>query len=420
MLAKLKKLGSSDAMLFTLANLIFSFSTYLIALAIPYKLDLKMMADFSATLNIVMILAFVFEFGLATSYLRFNQLYSSTRFINVYYQFFIFSLLLLFYNTFLGKMLGNVFGFENINLNTKYIYFTIFALLSWMFFKNIYLSNKKIKFIFFNALMLLVIRLGFLFYIFSQEGLVSLDSIFLYLFVAPFVLIMFFNMKNNVIYVIKSFDYIKDIRQLGIFKYRLKKLFVYSFLIYLISIIYVYTSRYPLVYLTDQGFTAILAELGYAFSFGGLVLVFTNSIRLYLISKFNISNVDEVLKYITTIKRYKYPFMVVSMLVAALVAGIVNLIKPDYLTHISVIFTFILLLTYFVISYYGMFTLLSKTFNYNKIELWVNIVRLGVVMLSVHLVLGAYPVVGFIIANMSMVIIEYIFANIILNKILKR
>jgi len=379
-----------------------------------------MMADFSATLNIVMILAFVFEFGLATSYLRFNQLYSTTRFINSYFQFFIFFILLLFCNTFLGDILGGIFGFQNINLDVRYIYLTIFALLSWMFFKNVYLSNKKIKFIFFHSLLLLAIRVGFLIYIFMQEALVSLDTIFLYLFIAPFVLIMFFNMKINVLDMIKSFHYIRDIRQLNIFTYRFKKLFIYSFLIYLISVVYVYTSRYPLVYLTDNGFTEILAELGYAFSFGGLVLVFTNSIRLYLISKFNISNVDEVIKYIGAIKRYKYKFIALSILVSAFVAGIVNFIKPDYLTYISVVFTFVLLLAYFLTSYYGMFTLLSKTFDYNKLELLINIVRLGVVVLAVHLLLGKYPVLGFIIANMSMVIIEYIFANIILNKVLKR
>ncbi len=69
MLGKIKKVLANDGALFTLANLIFSFSTYLIALVIPYKFDIARMAEFSASLNIVLILAFVFEFGLATSYL---------------------------------------------------------------------------------------------------------------------------------------------------------------------------------------------------------------------------------------------------------------------------------------------------------------------------------------------------------------
>jgi len=419
-LTKLKKLGSNDGVLFTISNLIFSFSTYLVALAIPYAIDIEMMADFSATLNIVMILAFVFEFGLATSFLRFNQLYSSTQFINAYFQILIFLLLFLFYSTFLGNILKNIFAFENISINSEYIYLTIFALLSWMFFKNIYLANKKIKFIFFHSLILLIMRIGFLLYIFIFNEKVSLNNIFLYFFILPFIMIMFFNMKINVENIKKTIHYINDKRQLNIFKYRFKNLFVYSFLIYLISVVYIYTSRYPLVYLTDHGFTEILAELGYAFSFGGLVLVFTNSIRLYLISKFNISNIDEVIKYIAMIKKYKYQFIIISIIIATLVAGIVNIIKPNYLTYKSVIFTFVLLLTYFIISYYGMFTLLSKTFNYNKFELWINIIRLVIVISIVYFIFDKYPIIGFIIVNLSMVIIEYIFANIIINKILKR
>jgi hypothetical protein len=157
-LAKLKKLGSNDGALFTISNLIFSFSTYLIALIIPYKFDIKMMADFSATLNIVMILAFVFEFGLATSYLRFNQLYKTTQYINAYFQLFIFLLLFLLYSTFLGDYLGSFFGLENVTLSHVYVYLSIFSILSWMFFKNIYLSNKRIKFILFNAIVLLAVR----------------------------------------------------------------------------------------------------------------------------------------------------------------------------------------------------------------------------------------------------------------------
>ena len=420
MLAKLKKLGSNDGTLFTISNLIFSFSTYLIALIIPYRFDIKMMADFSATLNIVMILAFVFEFGLATSYLRFNQLYKTTQYINAYFQFLILLLLFLFYSTFLGDYLGGFLGFENVSLNNGYLYLSIFAILSWMFFKNIYLSSKKIKFILFNAIVLLFIRVGFLIFIFMREDAPTLDEIFLYLFVFPFVLIAFFNLKNNIVYLKKSFQQIGEKRNIAIFKKRFKKLIVFSGFSYIIGTLYVYTSRYVLVFLTEKDMTEVLAELGYAFSFGGLIMVFMVSMRLYFISKFNISDVEAIKIYIKKIGHYKYHFFTATILVSLAISSAVWVIKPEYLSMRSIYFLFMLIFSYSCIMYFSMITLLSKTFDFSKIELVLNIIRLGLVMLSVQLLMETSPLLGFAFFSANMVLIEFIFARIVLNKILKK
>ncbi len=420
MIAKLKKTLSNDGVLFTLSNLVYSFSTYLIALIIPYALDLNMMAGFSATFNIVMIFSFVFEFGLSTSYLRFNQMYGTTEYISSFFQIAIFLILLLFYFTFLGNWLGNIFGFDNIDLKVEYIYLSTFAVLSWIFFKNIFLSNKKIKFIFFNALILLFIRVGFLIYIFTGDKNVTLDEIYLYLFIAPFLIVAIFNMRENFKFIKKSLSFIKDLRYIDIFKKRFKQLLVFSALSYIINSLYIYTSRYALVYLTDEKMTKVLAELGYAFSFGGLIMIFTVSIRLYLISKFNISNVDEVLKYVKKVSGYKYLFSIISIVFSLLIAYIVYLIKPDYLTNATVIYLFILILSYMAIAYFSMFTLLSKTFDFNKLELALNVVRLILVVIATHLLIGNNPVIGFSVISFCMVLVEYIFAKIVLKRVLSK
>jgi len=419
-LAKLKKLGSNDGALFTISNLIFSFSTYLIALIIPYKFDIKMMAEFSASLNIVMILAFIFEFGLATSYLRFNQLYRTTQYINAYFQVFIFTLLFLFYGTFLGDFLGNSLGMENVTLSLKYLYMSIFSILSWMFFKNVYLSNKKIKFIFLNAIGLLLIRVGFLAYIFFRDTKPTLDEVFLYLFVFPFVLIAFFNLKNNFIYLKESFQKMTDKRNISIFVKRFKRIIIFSAFSYAIGTLYVYTSRYVLVYLTEHNMTEVLAELGYAFSFGGLIMVFMVSMRLYLISKFNISDVKAIKLYVEKVQHYKYHFFALSVLVSLAISAAVWVIKPDYLSDRSIYFLFMLIFSYACIMYFSMITLLSKTFDFNKTELMLNIFRLILVVISVQLLMKTSPLLGFAFFSANMVLIEFIFARIVLNRILKK
>ncbi len=416
MLAKLKKIGSNDGALFTLSNLIFSFSTYLIALAIPYKFDIKMMADFSATLNIVWIFVFVFEFGLATSYLRFNQLYKITAYINAYFQMGIFLLLMVSYST----SLDNLMGGENIELHKGILYLSIFSILSWMFFKNVYLSSKKIKFILINAIILMLIRVVFLIYIFLRDTIPSLNEIFLYLFIFPFVVIVIFNMKNNISFIFKSFEKMKDMRNINIFLHRFKSILIFSIFTYFIGVLYIYTSRYVLVYLTEHNLTELLAELGYAFSFGGLITVFLVSIRLYFISKFNISDKDAIALYIDKIQRYKYPSFIAATLIAFAISYIVYIIKPDYLSIKSIYFLFMIILSYGLIMYFSLITLLAKAYNFNKIELFLNFVRLGLAVIVVHLFIESHPIVGFALFSASMVLIEYIFAKIVLGKILNK
>lgn len=420
MLAKLKKLGSNDGALFTISNLIFSFSTYLIALAIPYKLDLEAMADFSATLNIVWIFAFVFEFGLATSYLRFNQLYKITGYINAYFQMGIFLLLIIFYITPLGDYLGDLMGVENIDLDQGILYFSIFSVLSWMFFKNIYLSNKKVKIIFINAIIFLLIRVGFLSYIFLRDTIPTINEIFLYLFIFPFMVMAILNMKNNIASLFQSFENMKDMRNINIFLVRFKSLLIFSAFTYLIGVLYIYTGRYVLVYLTKYNMTELLAELGYAFSFGGLITVFLVSIRLYFISKFNISDKDAIALYIDKVKRYKYNSFLAVVLISFAISYAVYIIKPDYLTIRSIYFLFMIILSYGFIMYFSLITLLAKAYNFNKTELVLNLIRLVLVVIVVHLFIESHPILGFALFSTSMVLIEYIFAKIVLARILNK
>jgi hypothetical protein len=259
-----------------------------------------------------------------------------------------------------------------------------------------------------------------LIFIFVREVAPSLDEIFLYLFVFPFIFIAFFNLKNNISYIKESFKNIGEKRNISIFTKRFKKLIVFSAFTYAIGTLYVYASRYVLVYLTENNMTEVLAELGYAFSFGGLIMVFMVSIRLYLVSKFNISDTEAIMVYIKKVKGYKFHFLVVGLLISLLISSAVYVIKPEYLSIDSIYFLFMLIFSYSCIMYFSMITLLSKTFNFNKMELFLNIIRLILVMISVQLLMETSPLLGFAVFSSSMVLIEFVFARIVLNRILRK
>ncbi len=417
MISKIIEKLKKPAILYTLSSLIYSFSTYIILLFIPYKLNLGSMAEFAAVLNIVMMISFIFELGVVTSFLRYNQLYSVTKYINSYMQIVIFIIMILFSETFLGDYLDSFFGANNLSLDRTYIYFAAFAILSWVFFKNIFLANKKIGTIFVNAVILTVLRIAFLLYILLSSNSFSMDMIYLYLFIAPFALIILYNLSFNLHSLKESLAFVGEKRYRKIFYKRFKEVLFFALTTYIISILYVYSSRYPILYLTKHNATKLLAELGYATSIGGMIIIFTVSIRSYMISKFNISNIKEIKEYIATLSSYKVKFLIFSPLFSAAIALIIYLIKPKYLTVDTAIYVFILVESYLAISYLGMFSLLSKTFNFNNIELKLNIIRLLIVFLWVHFMLISHPLIGFFGLNFSMVLVELFFAKMVLDRV---
>ena len=420
MLSKIMDKLKNPAILYTLSSLIYSFSTYIIVLLVPYKLNLESMADFSASLNIVMMLSFVFEFGVVTSYLRYNQLYGVTKYINAYFQIAIFLLMFFVSGSFLGGYIDGFFGAGNITLKNSFVYLSSFAVLSWVFFKNIFLANKKINMIFINGVILTLVRIGFLTYILSSSDSFSMNDIYLYLFILPFVFIIFFNLKYDFEAFKESFSFSKNKIDRKIFLKRSKQIVIFALTTYVISVLYVYTSRYAIIYLTKFDAIKFIAELGYATSFGGMIIVFSVSIRSYLISKFNISNTKEIKDYIKMMASYKFKFIVASILFSSLLALMVYLIKPNYLSFDTVIFVFVLVQAYLTSAYLGMFSLLSKTFNFNNLELKLNLIRLALVIFWVHLLLLDYPIIGFIGLNLSMVLVEAFFAKIVLDRVDKK
>ncbi len=416
---KILKVLKHESFIYLISNIIYSFSTYVVVLSIPYMLDKISMAHFSSALNVIMLMIFVFEFGLTVSFLRFRQLYAISDTINAFFQTAVFLLMLLFAYTFFGNLIEPVLHIKEIDLREDFIYFSAMALLSWVFIKSYFLAKSNVKSIFLNAFAILILRVVFLIYIFLFS-IKSLEEIVLLLFIVPFLYVFFRNFFENIRNLSPLFDIIRGKIKLSLYANRVKKYVTYSFLSYVIGALFIYTSRYLILYLTDKKEYSILAELGYAMSFLGLILIFITSIRTYFISKFNISEIENISNYINKIKSYRVYYFPFCVIFSFLVAAVVWLIKPSYLTYQSAIFVFILIFSNMVISYYSLFTLLSKTFNYNILELKLNIIRLILVVISVRLFFDINPIFGFALINFWIVFVEFIFARLVLNRVKRK
>ncbi len=420
MIQKLKTLFSNEGTVFFISNLVYSFSTYLIALLIPYKLQLDTMAGFSAAFNIVMMLIFVFEFGLTVSYLRFYQIYRISDQINAALQMMIFILLFILSQTSAGLYADHLFGIQGLGISHALIYFSIFALLSWIFLKATLLAKKEIKKIVINSFIILGLRIVFLLYILFWAGETDLDRIYLYLFILPFTVVIVLNTACNLNALIRCKTKITSSTFYRFFWHRTKQFILFSTLTYIINGLFIYTNRYAIIYLVDHDMTATLAQLGYAMSFGGLIMIFISSLRSYFLSRLNISQMDAVRAHIKRLKRYKWPVLAGGIGISAVVAAGVYWIKPAYLGIDSAVFVFILIYESIVVAYLSLFSLLSKTFNFNTLELKLNIIRLVLVLMVVHMLFARYPIAGFALINLVIAVVEYYFARIVLQKINER
>ena len=197
----------------------------------------------------------------------------------------------------------------------------------------------------------------------------------------------------------------------------MKQFILFSALTYIINGLYIYTNRYAIIYMVDEKMTTTLAELGYAMSFGGLIMIFISSLRSYFLSKFNVSEMDAVMAHIRRLKQYRWYVLLGGVAVSALFAGIVYLIKPAYLSVDSPVYVFILIYASILVAYMSLFSLLSKTFNFNMLELKLNAIRLILVIVLVRLLFGEHPIVGFAAINMVIVGVEAYFARTVLRRI---
>lgn len=419
MTSKVKKLLSHEGILFFLSNLVYSFSTYLIAIIIPYKLNTYLMAEFSAGFNILMLLIFVFEFGLTISFLRYSQIYHIANYLNAFFQMFVFALILLFAFTAFSGPIDRLFGLSNLEIEKIYVYISVVMLLSWILFKNTLLAKKNIKSIIIHSFIILGLRIIFLSYI-MMSATIMINDVFIYLFIIPFLIVLLFNLKENLLLLYQALFSLSDKRVIIVFFRKAKRYISYSIVTYIIGALYIYTGRYVIIYLSNHDEHALLAELGYAISFLGLILIFIASARTYFISKYNIGDIENILNYINKLKSYQSIFIIAAVLISAAIAFLVYFIKPGYLSYASSIYVFMLIFSYTLIAFYSLFTLLSKTFNYNMLELGLNIIRLLLVIAVTHLIFSQNPMWGFLIISIIMVSIEYIFAKIVITRVTKK
>lgn len=408
----------SNSSIYILSNLIFSLSTYLIMLVIPYYLNIDELADFTSIYQIILLYIIIFEFGLSVSYIRFKKIYDSTKYINTIVQIMILIILSLFSFTYLGNSINNIANIDKLNIYNYILFYSVFMLLSWSFFKSLLLSAEKFKTILLFSIIIFTIRVAELI-IFSQNTqTINLNQLILNFFILPLfpMLVYLFYFHFHIIKSLIKIKHIK-IKHIKAFSLRIKRFFKFSILTYISTIIFGFTMKLVIINLLELNEKTVLAEIGYAMTFIGIVSIFVMSIRNYFISKFSLNKKEEINNFIKKVNKLLFPIIVFSIIISLFISIIVYFIKPSYLSFNSSIYTFIIIMSYIFVSYFSMYTLLAKTFSKNTLEIKINIFRFFGVFLILYFFLNKSIILSLLFVYIFIPFMEYIYSKILISKI---
>lgn len=415
---KIIKLIKKDSFLYIISNLIFSISTYLIMLVIPYYLNIKLLAEFTGVYQIILLYIVIFELGISIGYIRYNQIYKSIKIINSFLQMFILIVVFMLPYTIMGDLLNNLVGLNKTNIYINILYWSTLSLISWTLIKSILLSDKSYKTIFLFAISILIIRLICLIYFIEEDKYININNLFLGFFILPFIIIIIYLLYYhiNIIYTfLKSHHKLKTL--FTSYKNQIRKYISFSILSFISGLIYNLMLKILIIFLLTNNEDIKLSEIGYALTFIGIITIFVISIRNLYISKFKFNEKNTIIKYISFLDSIRVKVLISSVIISFISAIIVYFIKPNYLSQNTIFYTFIIILSYSYISYISMYTLLSKTFNKNILEIKINIIRLVGVFLIVYFLIEQNFLLLIILIYTFITSMEYIYYKILLKQI---
>ncbi|RJP73848.1 MAG: hypothetical protein C4539_01025 [Ignavibacteriales bacterium] len=413
---KLKRILFSETSWYLASNLIYSASTYMVGLLLPYILNTDFMAFFTAGNQVLLLLSFIFEFGLSISYLRYNKIDRSTKYVNSVIQLLLFSILLVT-GLFFSSQVNALFNLDQIPINSEILYLMVISQLAWLFIKNWLLANGYNKMQVTHSVIVFLLRLTFLGHLYTVKNF-TLTQMFVETLLFPFIPALLHILFVNLKIVFQGMSLIPVYRWKAVTKFvaKTKEYLSFSLLTYIAGFLYLYSGRYPYLYLTGKNNVA-LADIGYSLTFIGIILVFYTSLRNYLVSRLSKDRLDFIADYVSNLKSLRKYIFLFGALISLLLTSLIFLLKPHYLTFNTVIFAFILFSSRIYIFYLGLFTVLSKTMNYNRIEVTMNIIRLGLIILVTHLLFLSNVILAFFLINAIDLTVEIIYSNIILRKL---
>ena len=403
MLSGIRKTIGSGLSKFLMANMLYSLSTALVTLLSPSILPQAPYEDFIYIFQMVLFLTGIFTAGLIPGLLRHykydGQKYQSFYFLTAGMIIVILLVLGLFPANFLSSWLK--IGADSV-ADSMMVYSSVIFSLFFIFNRGLQTAKEDYASIFKDVIVIFVARLLLL----GAVGVLGISdpyAILVMVCIIPF-------MYEAWIFISSFFR----IRFGGLDGYPDFLGFILK--ISLAGVIFTATSR---LFIISSRFNddSLAAALSFAAGLTGIISIFNTTFSSVFIGKLDCRNHDGIISYTGKIRKYLLPFLGATLILGAAVFFFVTLIYPENTLQAAII-SALTVVHCALISYAGLITLMTKTYDLLNTQILLNVASFVIVWLFVKLVsggLGEY--VSYIIINSVMLLMELVLAFIVLRHV---
>lgn len=347
----------------------FSLSTFIINASLPKILEINTFNDFVYLFQMILFLTTICQFGIVISLYKYIAECKDSA-LNAFY------VIISFINSFLiglglinNNFISELLKLGPLSLSEHFIFYLSVVVSSiFLYNKGKNIAEHSYKYMLKISLSVFVLRI-FSLMIISTFKINRLELLMLLLFVFPFIF-------DIVDYVKKSCRFWNLI---SVNIPLIKRFLIYSFKVWVISTLFLVTDRIFLIATknVDPIFTTAIA---FSSGFVGIIALFNTSLNNYFLSSFTTEKISEIKMYVKKLKRYFICYFPILLLICFSFALFFHVFYPT-LGKNAVYVLFITLFRSGLLSYLGMFALLTKPLNLINIEIALNILRLIVTCL---------------------------------------
>lgn len=363
MLDNINGLLKKDFTQFFLANVIFSISTFIVNVCMPKLLEQEFFNNFIYIFQMVLFSTTIMQAGLVIGLYHYYES-KSREALNIYYSFVLIVNVFIFLLGFIdGNIVSSLLKLGSLSrIDHLMFYLSVMVSGIYLFNKGKNVSDKAYRYMMrisvtsFLIRMLVLIMLYFI-------NVKSLALVLFLVFILPY-------SQDLHDYIVNTFKYV---RPRNIDCILCKRILIYCFKVWLTGCLFMISDKIFLISNkeADLQFTTAIA---FSAGFVGIISLFNSCFNNYFLSRLSCDRKEELKAYTDKLKRFMPLYILLLAIVSALFALFVYLFYPA-LGTITAMVTFIILLRSGLISYLGMFALLSKVLNLLNIEVVLNVCR---------------------------------------------
>lgn len=346
-----------------MANILFSVSTMIINILLPKILPTVVFTDFIYIFQMVFFLTTVFQIGLVVGLYHFIE-QDRQKTLNIYYlSVGSLMILLLAFALWPDNPLLSALNLNGIGRGQQMAFFaSVIVSEIFLYNKGKNVADKDYRYMMRISVTVFLFRMIAL----AVIGLTHITDISLILalvFIIPFV-------QDIRDFVVNSCRYVR----LGLVSGNLlQQLLAYSLKVWVIGALFIISDKMFLI--STKGLDVLFTTaLAFCSGFVGIISLFNSSFTNYFMSNLSSSRIDEIRRHINRLFKLAPLYVLMLLVVCGLVSGGIFLTYPN-MGMIAPMVAFIILLRTGLISYLGMFSLLTKVMDMLNIEIALNVCR---------------------------------------------